>query len=52
MSQKHKKLLQRQGEMQNKVKRREAITETTVKNMIKLNAHSKEVILSKFLSSH
>lgn len=53
MSQKHKKLLQRQeGEMQNKVNRGEAITETTVKNMIKLNAHPKVIILSKFLTSH
>ncbi|EOB07327.1 hypothetical protein Anapl_07644 [Anas platyrhynchos] len=49
MSQKHKKLLQRQGEIQNKVKRGETITETTVKKHdIKLNAHSKEVILESF----
>lgn len=53
MSQKHKKLLQRQGEIQNKVKRGETITETTVKKHdIKLHAHSKEVILGKFLTSH
>lgn len=43
----------KEGEMQNKeTEQKEAITETTVKNTVKLNVHPKEFILSKFLTSH